>query len=34
MALEDRQQVLMSATDDQREPLAAFVEKRPPNYKE
>jgi enoyl-CoA hydratase/carnithine racemase len=32
MDLEDRQQVLLSTTDDHREALAAFLQKRPPRY--
>ena len=31
-ALEDRQQVMLTATDDYREAMTAFVEKRPPTY--
>ncbi|HEY0595240.1 enoyl-CoA hydratase/isomerase family protein [Sphingopyxis sp.] len=34
MAIEDRQQVILSATEDHREALAAFLEKRPPAYRE
>jgi enoyl-CoA hydratase/carnithine racemase len=32
MAVEDRQQVILAATEDHREAMAAFLEKRPPNY--
>lgn len=32
MALEDRQQVMLTATEDHREAMTAFVEKRPPVY--
>jgi enoyl-CoA hydratase/carnithine racemase len=32
MAIEDRQQVILSATDDHREAMSAFVEKRRPHY--
>ena len=32
-ALEDRQQVMLSATEDYREAMTAFVEKRPPVYR-
>ncbi len=32
-ALEDRQQVMLQATDDHREAMTAFVEKRPPVYR-
>lgn len=32
LALEDRQQVMLQATDDHREAMTAFVEKRPPVY--
>jgi enoyl-CoA hydratase len=32
MAMEDRQQVLTAQTKDHREALAAFLEKRPPDY--
>lgn len=32
-ALEDRQQVMLTATDDHREAMNAFVDKRPPVYK-
>lgn len=32
MALEDRQQVMLTATSDHREAIAAFIEKRPPVY--
>src|SRR3546814_3749236 len=34
MAIEDRQQVILSATEDHREALAAFLEKRPPAYRD
>lgn len=34
MAIEDRQQVILSATEDHKEALAAFLEKRPPDYRE
>ncbi|MBB5705871.1 enoyl-CoA hydratase-related protein [Sphingopyxis panaciterrulae] len=34
MAIEDRQQVILSATEDHREALAAFLEKRTPAYRE
>jgi enoyl-CoA hydratase/carnithine racemase len=34
MAIEDRQQVILSATEDHREALSAFLEKRPPEYHE
>ncbi|WP_374526243.1 enoyl-CoA hydratase/isomerase family protein [Sphingopyxis sp.] len=34
MAIEDRQQVILSATEDHKEALAAFLGKRPPNYRE
>ncbi|PZQ24665.1 MAG: enoyl-CoA hydratase [Sphingopyxis macrogoltabida] len=34
MAIEDRQQVILSATEDHREALAAFLGKRPPEYRE
>lgn len=34
MAIEDRQQVILSATEDHREALAAFLEKRAPAYRE
>lgn len=34
MAIEDRQQVILSATEDYREALSAFLEKRPPDYRE
>jgi enoyl-CoA hydratase/carnithine racemase len=34
MAIEDRQQVILSATEDHREALTAFLEKRPPDYRE
>lgn len=34
MAIEDRQQVILSATEDHREALAAFLEKRAPDYRE
>ena len=34
MAIEDRQQVILSATEDHREALSAFLEKRPPDYHE
>jgi len=34
MAIEDRQQVILSATEDHQEALAAFLEKRPPTYRE
>ncbi|MBO9696685.1 MAG: enoyl-CoA hydratase/isomerase family protein [Sphingopyxis sp.] len=33
MAIEDRQQVILSATEDHREALAAFLEKRAPEYR-
>ena len=33
MAIEDRQQVILSATEDHREALSAFLEKRPPEYR-
>ena len=33
MAIEDRQQVILSATEDHREALAAFLEKRAPDYR-
>ena len=32
MAIEDRQQVILSATEDHREAMSAFIEKRPPQY--
>ena len=34
MAIEDRQQVILSATEDHREALNAFLEKRAPEYRE
>lgn len=34
MAIEDRQQVILSATEDHKEALAAFLDKRPPQYRE
>ncbi|MFC0103251.1 enoyl-CoA hydratase/isomerase family protein [Sphingopyxis terrae] len=34
MAIEDRQQVILSATEDHKEALAAFFGKRPPAYRE
>src|SRR3546814_10695197 len=34
MAIEDRQQMILSAPEDHREALAAFLEKRPPAYRE
>ena len=34
MAIEDRQQVILSATEDHHEALAAFLGKRPPEYRE
>ncbi len=34
MAIEDRQQVILSATEDHKEALAAFLGKRPPAYRE
>jgi 1,4-dihydroxy-2-naphthoyl-CoA synthase len=34
MAIEDRQQVILAATEDHREALAAFLEKRAPDYRE
>lgn len=34
MAIEDRQQVILSVTEDHREALAAFLEKRAPEYRE
>lgn len=34
MAIEDRQQVMLSATEDHREALTAFLEKRAPEYRE
>lgn len=34
IAMEDRQQILVSQTGDMREGVAAFLEKRPPNYKD
>ena len=34
MSIEDRQQVILSATEDHREALAAFLEKRPPEFRE
>jgi enoyl-CoA hydratase/carnithine racemase len=34
MAIEDRQQVILSATEDHQEALAAFLEKRAPDYRE
>ena len=34
MAIEDRQQVILSATEDHKEALAAFLGKRPPEYRE
>jgi len=34
MAIEDRQQVILSATEDHKEALAAFLSKRPPEYRE
>ncbi len=33
MALEDRQQVILAATEDHREAMGAFVEKRMPEYR-
>ena len=33
MAVEDRQQVILAATEDHREAMAAFVEKRAPEYR-
>lgn len=34
MAIEDRQQVILSATEDYKEALSAFLQKRPPHYSE
>ncbi len=34
IAMEDRQQILVSTTGDMREGVAAFLEKRPPHYKD
>lgn len=34
MAIEDRQQVILSATEDYKEALTAFLDKRPPEYRE
>jgi enoyl-CoA hydratase/carnithine racemase len=34
MAIEDRQQILLSVTEDHQEALAAFLEKRAPDYRE
>lgn len=34
MAIEDRQQVILSATEDHKEALTAFLEKRAPDYRE
>ena len=34
MAIEDRQQVILSATEDHKEALAAFLGKRPPACRE
>jgi enoyl-CoA hydratase/carnithine racemase len=34
LAIEDRQQVILSATEDHREALTAFLEKRAPEYRE
>lgn len=34
MAIEDRQQVILSATEDYKEAITAFMEKRPPSYSE
>ena len=34
MAIEDRQQVILSATEDHKEALSAFLEKRAPEYRE
>jgi enoyl-CoA hydratase/carnithine racemase len=34
MAIEDRQQVILSATEDYKEAITAFLEKRPPQYSE
>ncbi|WP_287939612.1 enoyl-CoA hydratase-related protein [Sphingopyxis sp.] len=34
MAIEDRQQVILSATEDHKEAIAAFLGKRPPAYRE
>ena len=31
--LENRQQIMASATSDHREAMAAFLERRPPDYK-
>ncbi len=33
MAVEDRQQVILAATEDAREAMTAFLEKRPPSYR-
>ena len=33
MAIEDRQQVILSATEDHREALSAFIEKRAPEFR-
>jgi enoyl-CoA hydratase/carnithine racemase len=33
MAIEDRQQVILAATKDAGEAMAAFLEKRPPAYR-
>jgi enoyl-CoA hydratase/carnithine racemase len=33
LALEDRQQIMLTSTDDHREAMTAFVEKRPPVYR-
>jgi enoyl-CoA hydratase/carnithine racemase len=34
IAMEDRQQILVSTTGDMREGITAFLEKRPPNYRD
>jgi enoyl-CoA hydratase/carnithine racemase len=34
MAIEDRQQVILGSTEDFREAMTAFLEKRPPVYRE
>ena len=34
IAMEDRQQILVAQTGDMREGIAAFLERRPPEYKD